>query len=58
VIACAMAWHWLDGDTRCRRAHEALAPDGTLAVFGHKYDYADRAFAAAIDAALRAIDPR
>jgi len=57
VLACAMAWHWLDPGTRNARAHDALSPDGTLAVFGHRYEYADPAQATAIQAALRAIDP-
>ena len=56
VLACAMAWHWLDPATRNARARDALAPDGTLAVFGHRYDYADRDQAAAIRAALTTLD--
>ncbi|MDO3705697.1 class I SAM-dependent methyltransferase [Micromonospora sp. C28SCA-DRY-2] len=57
LIACALAWHWLDPATRNQRAHAALTSGGTLAVFGHKYGYADPAQGAAVDAALRAIDP-
>jgi trans-aconitate methyltransferase len=57
VIACAMAWHWLTAATRNQRAHDALAPGGTLAVFGHRYDYADPGLAVAVAAVLRAIDP-
>ncbi|MDI6102412.1 methyltransferase domain-containing protein [Actinoplanes sp. NEAU-A12] len=56
VLACAMAWHWLDPATRNVRARTALAPGGTLAVFGHRYDYADAEQAAAIRAALNALD--
>ncbi|SDT34877.1 class I SAM-dependent methyltransferase [Actinoplanes derwentensis] len=41
VLACAMAWHWLDPATRNRLAFDALAPGGTLAIFGHRYGYAD-----------------
>lgn len=57
LIACALAWHWLDPATRDRRAHAALTPGGTLAVFGHHYGYADPRQGRAIDTALRAIDP-
>lgn len=57
VIACALAWHWLDPATRNQRAWAALAPGGTLAVFGNKYGYADPAVAAAIDGVLQSIDP-
>lgn len=56
VIGCALAWHWLDPESRNRRARTALAPGGTLAVFGHKYGYADPAVAAAIAGVLRAVD--
>ncbi|GAA4712658.1 class I SAM-dependent methyltransferase [Phytohabitans rumicis] len=57
LIACAMAWHWLDEATRNQRVRAALAPGGTLAVFGHKYDYADPVHAQAIADALHAADP-
>ncbi len=57
VIGCALAWHWLDPLTRNRRAHAALAPGGTLAVFGHTYGYADTAHGNAIGAALRSVAP-
>jgi SAM-dependent methyltransferase len=57
VIACAMAWHWLAAETRNQHAHDALVPGGTLAVFGHRYDYADPDLGAAVGTVLRAIDP-
>ncbi|GAA1608250.1 class I SAM-dependent methyltransferase [Actinoplanes couchii] len=57
VLACAMAWHWLDPATRNRLAFDALAPGGTLAVFGHRYGYADAAQGAAIQAVLDDVDP-
>jgi SAM-dependent methyltransferase len=56
VLACAMAWHWLDPASRNRHARDALAPGGTLALFGHRYGYADARQAAAIAAALDALD--
>jgi SAM-dependent methyltransferase len=58
ALACAMAWHWLDPATRNRRAHDALRPGGTLAVFGHRYDYVDPAQRAAIRAAFESADPQ
>ncbi|MEV0811033.1 class I SAM-dependent methyltransferase [Micromonospora sp. NPDC050200] len=57
ALACAMAWHWLDPATRCRRAHDALAPGGTLAVLAHRYDYVDPAQGAALRAAFESVDP-
>ncbi|WP_328346099.1 class I SAM-dependent methyltransferase [Micromonospora sp. NBC_00421] len=57
LLACALAWHWLDPATRNRRAHDALTPGGTLAVFAHRYDYVDPAHSAAIRAAFESVDP-
>ncbi len=57
ALACAMAWHWLDPETRNRRAYDALTPGGTLAVFAHRYAYVDPAHAAAIHAAFESVDP-
>jgi trans-aconitate methyltransferase len=57
LIACAMAWHWLDEASRNQRVHDCLAPGGTLAVFGHKYAYVDGAQARAMDVAFRSVDP-
>jgi trans-aconitate methyltransferase len=57
LIACAMAWHWLDGASRNQRVHDCLAPGGTLAVFGHKYAYVDAGQAEAMDAAYRSVNP-
>jgi SAM-dependent methyltransferase len=57
LIGCALAWHWLDPRTRNRRTHDALAPGGTLAVFGHRYGYADPAVTAAVFRVLHEADP-
>lgn len=57
LIACALAWHWLVPTSRNRLAHAALAPGGTLAVFGHRYGYADRELAGALDVAIRSVEP-
>ncbi|MCO8272309.1 hypothetical protein M1L60_17080 [Actinoplanes sp. TRM 88003] len=57
LVACAMAWHWMAAATRNRRAFDLLAPGGTLAVFGHKYAYADPGQERAIGDVLRSVDP-
>jgi hypothetical protein len=57
MIACACGWHWLDAAARTRLAHAALAPRGTLAIFRHRYGFADPAVEAAIGAAFAAADP-
>ncbi|WP_426504226.1 class I SAM-dependent methyltransferase [Dactylosporangium sp. McL0621] len=56
VVGCALAWHWLDPARRNRLAFDALRPGGTLAVFGHRYGYADPAHARAFDAAFATVD--
>ncbi|MEU4621334.1 class I SAM-dependent methyltransferase [Actinoplanes sp. NPDC023801] len=57
VLACAMAWHWLDPATRNTHARRALTPTGTLAIFGHRYDYAEPGAGDAVKAVLHAVDP-
>jgi SAM-dependent methyltransferase len=57
MIACACGWHWLDPASRARRVHAALAPGGTLAIFRHRYAFADPAVERLINAAFRAADP-
>ncbi|MBM2622490.1 methyltransferase domain-containing protein [Actinoplanes sp. LDG1-06] len=57
LIACAMAWHWMDAATRNRRACDALGGGGVLAVFQHKYGYADRVQEKAISDVLTRVDP-
>ncbi|WP_433204986.1 class I SAM-dependent methyltransferase [Dactylosporangium sp. CS-047395] len=56
VVGCALAWHWLDPARRNRLACDALRPGGTLAVFGHRYDYADPAHQQAFDRAFSSVD--
>jgi SAM-dependent methyltransferase len=57
LLACATAWHWMDPDTRHQRARDALRPGGALAIFYHRYNYADPAQSAAIGDLLTRIDP-
>lgn len=52
LLSCATAWHWLDPETRCQRAHDALAPHGTLAVVGNKHAFADPVVEEAITSAM------
>ncbi|RZU50124.1 methyltransferase family protein [Krasilnikovia cinnamomea] len=56
MLACASAWHWMDPPTRARRAHDALAPGGTLAVFHNRFEYAAPAASHAIDEVYQAVD--
>jgi len=56
LLACAMAWHWLDEGARNRLAHAALRPGGTLAVVGGRYGYADPGQSAAIGAAFATVE--
>ena len=57
LLACATAWHWMEPATRNRRAFDALAPGGTLAVLSHTYDYAETAEGTAIYDFLAGVDP-
>jgi SAM-dependent methyltransferase len=56
ALGCAMAWHWLDPVTRNAQARDALARGGVLALFGHRYGYADARQAAAIRSLLHSLD--
>jgi trans-aconitate methyltransferase len=57
LIGCATAWHWTDPETRYQRAHAALEPRGTLALFHNRHGYADPAQQRTIDAIYQAADP-
>ena len=35
LVAAAQSWHWVRPEIRLKKAAEALAPDGHLAIFGH-----------------------
>jgi trans-aconitate methyltransferase len=58
LLFCAQAWHWMDEATRCRLAYEALAPGGVLAVFGHRYLFADPAMETAVTRAYATHAPQ
>jgi SAM-dependent methyltransferase len=57
LLYSAQAWHWTDPATRWRRAYDALAPGGTLALFGHGYLFAEPELAAAVREVYRARAP-
>jgi SAM-dependent methyltransferase len=57
LLACATAWHWMDEQTRERRARTALLPRGTLAILHNSHGYAVPRHADDISAVLQAIDP-
>ncbi|MGK5679136.1 class I SAM-dependent methyltransferase [Actinoplanes sp. URMC 104] len=57
LIGCAMAWHWMPAESRNAKAYEALENGGTLALFQHKYGYADPAQEQAITDVLTRVDP-
>jgi SAM-dependent methyltransferase len=57
VICSAQAFHWVDPDVRWRLAHDALAPGGTLALFGHEYAFADPDLEEKINDVYRQVAP-
>jgi SAM-dependent methyltransferase len=57
LLYCAQAWHWMDERRRCALARDALAPGGTVALFGHQYVFADPAMEEAIHAVQAAVAP-
>jgi hypothetical protein len=57
LLVCALAWHWLDPATRNARTRDVLHPGGVLAVFAHKYGYADPAVDKAVGDVLTSVDP-
>ena len=57
LIVCAQAWHWVDPDVRCTKAHDALTDGGALAVFEHMYAFTDRRLEAALDRVYAELAP-
>jgi SAM-dependent methyltransferase len=41
LLYFALSWHWADPASRTRRAHDALAPGGALALLDHQHTVAD-----------------
>jgi SAM-dependent methyltransferase len=57
LVASAQAWHWVDPARRMELAARALVPGGVLAVFGHRYEFADEETAEAINDVYLRIAP-
>jgi SAM-dependent methyltransferase len=57
LVACAMAWHWMDPAIRNQRVWDALRPGGTFAVISLEHGHHDPEQAQAIDAFLTGLDP-
>ena len=49
LVAAAQSWHWVALDIRFRKAFEALAPGGALAVFGSAPEPVPQPFREALD---------
>jgi SAM-dependent methyltransferase len=49
LLVCAQAWHWVDEASRLALASAALEPGGVLALFGHRYGFADPEVEAAVN---------
>jgi SAM-dependent methyltransferase len=57
LLYAAQSWHWVDPRVRWRKAYDALAPGGALALFGHAYAFADPTLQAEIERAYAAHAP-
>jgi SAM-dependent methyltransferase len=57
LLYSAQAWHWVDPRRRWELAYEALAPGGTLALFGHHYAFADSALETSLNEVYDRIAP-
>jgi SAM-dependent methyltransferase len=57
LLISAQAWHWVSPDVRLRKAHEALAPDGSIAVFWNTIEWRDKEARAAVDALYERLAP-
>jgi SAM-dependent methyltransferase len=57
LLISAQAWHWVSPDVRLPKAHDALAPGATLAVFWNTIDWRDQAMREAIDDLYQRLAP-
>jgi len=57
LLYAAQSWHWVDPVRRWDLAHDALAPGGVIALFGHRYEVADEAIRADLDDVYRRLAP-
>jgi SAM-dependent methyltransferase len=51
LLISAQAWHWVAFDVRYRRAHQALAPGGAIALFWNRPEFDDHPLRPELDAA-------
>jgi SAM-dependent methyltransferase len=57
LLISAQAWHWVSPEVRLPKAHDALARDGTLAVFWNTVEWRDEEMRAAIDDLYERVAP-
>jgi SAM-dependent methyltransferase len=57
LVYSATAWHWVRADLRLPRAHEALEPDGVVAMFWHRPEWPGTALRRTIDAVYGEVAP-
>ena len=57
LLISAQAWHWVSPEVRLRKAHRALTPDGSLAVFWNTVGWADEEMRAAVDGLYERVAP-
>jgi SAM-dependent methyltransferase len=57
LLTSAQAWHWVSADVRLPKAHDALAPGGTLAVFWNTVEWRDEEMRVAVDALYERLAP-
>jgi SAM-dependent methyltransferase len=58
LVISAQAWHWVTPELRLVKAHEALRPDGALALFWNTPDWPDSPLRRAIDDVYRRVAPQ
>jgi trans-aconitate methyltransferase len=58
LLYCAQAWHWVDEARRSQLAYDALAKGGVLALFAHRYAFADAALEAALNEVYTRVAPQ
>lgn len=49
LVIAAQSWHWVTHEIGYRKAHEALAPGGTLALFWNRHRWEDGPLGRALD---------
>jgi SAM-dependent methyltransferase len=57
LLIAAQSWHWITPEIRYRKAHEALAPTGTLALFWNRHRWQDGDLGRALDGVYGRLAP-